>query len=140
MPTNLDCLLRGCANGHPVRFQGRGAFTGRRLRIAVRPTESALDFDHSLVLASCIEPLLAVAAGLVEPRSSLARAPSYWDSIAALPVTAAPVSGPFPAACDAALRVARRRAPDPGSGASIPGTRKVCQAGGGHRLLTDEKR
>jgi len=67
MPTNLDYLLRGCSNGHPVRFQGRGALTGRRLRIAVRPTESALDFDHSLALASCTDQLLALASGLVEP-------------------------------------------------------------------------
>jgi hypothetical protein len=65
VPTKLDYMLSGCANGHPVRIQGTGSVSGKRLRFAIWPIEEPLDFDPALALLACLDPLLLVAAGVI---------------------------------------------------------------------------
>jgi hypothetical protein len=67
VPTKLDYMLTGCANGHPVRIQGTGSVTGRRLRFAVSSSEVPLDLDPAVALFAGVDALIAAAAGLVKP-------------------------------------------------------------------------
>jgi hypothetical protein len=70
--TKLDYMLTGCANGHPLRIQGTGSVTDKRLRFAVWPVEVPLDFDPAFALVTAVDLLLAVAGGLVKaPRDGL---------------------------------------------------------------------
>jgi len=68
VPTNLAYLLSGCANGHPLSIGGGGTIDGGRLRLEVRAETAPLDFDPVIAALACVDPLLAVAAGVVAVR------------------------------------------------------------------------
>jgi len=66
VPTTLRYRLSGCANGHPLSIGGSGTIDGGRLHLAVRAETAPLDFDAAIAALACVDPLLAVAAGVVE--------------------------------------------------------------------------
>ncbi|MBZ0153020.1 MAG: hypothetical protein K8J09_15965 [Planctomycetes bacterium] len=68
--TKIDYELTGCANGHPVRIEGRGIAERGRLQLAFSAAEPVLGFDASLAHLAGIDALVAVVQGLVAPHDT----------------------------------------------------------------------
>jgi hypothetical protein len=60
----VEFTLTGCANGHPVRIEGKGTVTGKEMRVALKALEAALTFDPQLALFAGLDVVTALAAGL----------------------------------------------------------------------------
>jgi hypothetical protein len=65
--TKVNYMLTGCANGHPVRIEGKGTVGTPRLRLAFTVTEAPSTFDANLAHFAGIDAVVALADGLAVP-------------------------------------------------------------------------
>lgn len=65
VPTKITYTLSGCPNDVLVEIRGTGTLSRGRLRVAVRPAVVRLTWDPAFALLGGLDPLLALAAGLV---------------------------------------------------------------------------
>ena len=69
--TTLGHTLSGCANGHPVRIDGRGTVTPKQVRVRFAATDAPVTFAAGLAHFAGLDAVMAVLAGLVQAPDGL---------------------------------------------------------------------